>query len=132
MALVQKLTGKSRSNVNDQSSKKSASNISASINYGSMTINNNIIKQEQDVCDDNDRSTSVVTIEENCRTGGVQGSVNQSNNLFFGELPLFTPNSTDFFSSPRPLNRYLDSPYGIMGSLISPAGLEFMKGLPEY
>ncbi|KAJ7954108.1 VQ motif-containing protein [Quillaja saponaria] len=115
MALVQKLTGMSRSNVN-QSSKKSPS--------PSASINNIIVKQEQVVCDDNN-----LTIEESSRTGGARF---QMTCQFFEDLRLFTPNSREFFCSPRPVFRFSDSPYGNMGSLISPSGLEFMKGLPEY
>ncbi|KAK7390871.1 hypothetical protein VNO78_19028 [Psophocarpus tetragonolobus] len=49
------------------------------------------------------------------------------------DIPLFTPNSSDFFcSSLSSVYKYSDSPYGVLGSLISPSALEFIKELPEY
>ncbi|KAF1869140.1 hypothetical protein Lal_00048421 [Lupinus albus] len=50
----------------------------------------------------------------------------------FSDMPLFTPNSSDFSFSSRPVYEYSDSPFGVLGSLLSPTGLEFMKELPEY
>ncbi|CAL0307974.1 unnamed protein product [Lupinus luteus] len=57
---------------------------------------------------------------------------NYSNILGFSDMPLFTQNSPDFPFSSRSVYKYADSPYGILGSLLSPNGLEFMKELPEY
>ncbi|TKY69348.1 VQ motif-containing protein 8 [Spatholobus suberectus] len=44
-------------------------------------------------------------------------------NLGFSDVPIFTPNT---------VYKYADSPFGFLGTLLSPSGLEFMKELPEY
>ncbi|OMO89738.1 VQ motif-containing protein [Corchorus capsularis] len=119
MALVQKLTGLSRSDneVNDSAPSKPT--------------------------EDNDSSSALT--EDNGSSGGVdvnnKVAQTQSTNIittppvpFFGDVPLFTPNSADFFCSPRPVYKFADN--SIMspglGNLNSPSLLEFMKGLPDY
>ncbi|OMP07091.1 VQ motif-containing protein [Corchorus olitorius] len=122
MALVQKLTGLSRSDneVNDSAPSKPT--------------------------EDNDSSSALT--EDNGSSGGVDvnnkpqtRTQTQTTNImstppvpFFADVPLFTPNSADFFCSPRPVYKFADN--SIMspglGNLNSPSLLEFMKGLPDY
>lgn len=57
--------------------------------------------------------------------------------LYLADIPLFTPNSTDFLCSPRPLFRYSDmaspSPNMTNISMPSPSFLDLIEGgLPEY
>ncbi|XP_027367734.1 VQ motif-containing protein 8, chloroplastic-like [Abrus precatorius] len=115
MALVQRLTGMSRTN----DVKEASENFGSSLSDGS---NNN----------SNETSSALRRGDETCIEGGANVQYNSSN-LDFVDMPLFTPSSSDFFcSSARSVYKYSDSPYGILGTLISPSGLEFMKELPEY
>lgn len=51
----------------------------------------------------------------------------------YADIPLFTPNSSDFLSPySRSVYKHSDSLFGMLGTLISPSGLEFIKELPEY
>ncbi|XP_004497082.1 VQ motif-containing protein 8, chloroplastic [Cicer arietinum] len=133
MALVQRLTGMSH---NDQ---EVSENFESSLSDGS---NSNFKHDEkmwmqQDHVSDGDETTSktnsVLRRGENCDKGGVN-NVDQYNpsNVNFADMPLFTPTSYDFFCSSKPVYQFSDSPFGILGSLISPAGLGFIKELPEY
>ena len=56
------------------------------------------------------------------------------NNPYFADIPLFTPNSANFFCSPWPVYRYPDSAFVSpnIGNLMSPSVLEFLKGLPDH
>uniref|UniRef100_A0A5B7CB42 VQ domain-containing protein n=1 Tax=Davidia involucrata TaxID=16924 RepID=A0A5B7CB42_DAVIN len=75
-----------------------------------------------------DNESSSVLTDENCcgdfkeSSSSVSPIFNINPNPYFADMPLFTPNSNDFFCSPRHLFRY---PSPNMGNLI-------MKGLPEY
>lgn len=111
MALVQKLTGMSRSD--DEASPKATK--SGDENKGSKAV----------VSDDNE-SSSVVT-EENCCSGGVvEGQVNscfappifeppppppppQLANSYLTNIPVYRPNSTEFLCSNQPFFNYDDS-----------------------
>ncbi|XP_020237638.1 VQ motif-containing protein 8, chloroplastic [Cajanus cajan] len=118
MALVQRLTG--RSSTNDDVSTTSLPQ-EASENFGSSLSdgsNNN----------SNNETSSALRRGEYDSTN-VQRS---PSHLDFVDMPLFTPNSSDFFCSSRSMFKYSDSPYGVLGSLISPSALEFIKELPEY
>ncbi|KAK8691513.1 hypothetical protein V6N13_075023 [Hibiscus sabdariffa] len=103
MALVQRLTGLSRSHpetatlreVNRQEDNETSSGITDDQNGGSGTTT---------------RIESATAM-----------------NPFLADMPLFTPSSTDLFCSPRLLHKY-----GDMATLNSPTLLEFMKGLPDY
>ncbi|XP_017699730.3 VQ motif-containing protein 8, chloroplastic-like [Phoenix dactylifera] len=58
-------------------------------------------------------------------------------NPFLSEIPLFTPNSSDFFCPPRSFYRYPESAVFSpsipnMGGAISPSMMEAMKAFPEY
>ncbi|XP_010265117.1 PREDICTED: VQ motif-containing protein 8, chloroplastic [Nelumbo nucifera] len=132
MALVQKLTGLSRSEDQSvQSHQDTAGQVSSS-----KTNNNNIKPGGHD-----DTESSSVVTDENCVGGGdVQVSsssispVSEAPQSYFSDIPLFTPNAAELFCAPRPLYRYPDTvltPSNI-GSSISPSPLEVMKGLQEY
>jgi hypothetical protein len=90
-----------------------------------------------------DIESSSISTEENCHgaaaaAGGVDIVVSPflkpPNAPYFADVPLFTPTSSDFFFSPRPVFRCPDSVFASpkMGNPISPSVLEFIKGLPEY
>lgn len=117
MALVQKLTGQSRSKDEDQTQKS----------------------HDKPVGHDDNDSCSALT-DEKCGGGDVKSSssslspIQNQTNPYFADIPLFTPNSNNFFCSPRPVYRYPDSAFVSpnMGNSMSPSVLEFIKGLPEY
>ncbi|XP_023007145.1 VQ motif-containing protein 20-like [Cucurbita maxima] len=110
MALVQKLTGMSRS---DEEASPKATKSGDENNKGSKVV----------VSDDNE-SSSVVT-EENCCSGGVvEGQVNscfappifeppppppQLANSYLTNIPVYRPNSTEFLCSNQPFFNYDDS-----------------------
>lgn len=144
MALVQKLTGLSRPDCDDDGS--------------NGVDDSSLLDQEESgnrkimvgLSHDNDNDSSSVLTDEN--NGGGNSDIGNSNNIgggaatgsnnsmlnlsnsYFGDVPLFTPNGTDFFCSPRPVYRFPDTIYASpnMASSLSPSFLEFMKGLPEY
>ncbi|GMJ04753.1 PIGMENT DEFECTIVE 337 [Hibiscus trionum] len=121
MALVQSLTGLSRSDhevnqntapvlpsvspprknhrVNRQEHNQTSSGITDVVLVGDVNNNNNSI------CSSYVPTTTVSDM-----------------NLFFADMPLFTPTSTDFFCSPRSVHKF-----GEMGTLNSPTLLESMK-----
>jgi len=131
MALVQSLTGMSTTNQVLPRQLETSENFESSLSDGSndngdeTTSTSSVIKREYN-------------IDENCDKGGVNSNVDDkhspSNLMTFADMPLFTPTSHDFFCSPssRPVYKFSDSPYGILGSLISPSGLGFIQDLPEY
>nr|POE76082.1 vq motif-containing protein 8, chloroplastic [Quercus suber] len=128
MALVQKLTGMSQPNDDDQT-QKSEKRLSAKGN------DRKVIKPFGH--DDRNDSSSALT-EENCgdvkaRSSSLSPIFNQTN-PYFADIPLFTPSSNNFFCSPRPVYRYPDSAFVSpnIGNSMSPSVLEFIKGLPEY
>lgn len=61
-----------------------------------------------------DTTSSSVITEENCVGGDLQGSssvvspIFHPPNPFFSEIPLFTPNSPEFYSAQRAFYRYTD------------------------
>ncbi|XVF02234.1 hypothetical protein REPUB_Repub04eG0158400 [Reevesia pubescens] len=134
MALVQKLTGFSRSDdgVNNKTAPSESQKNKAKDN--SIAADN---RQE-----DND-SSSALTVEngglaiagadDNNFTSNVPTTISPTN-PFFADIPFFTPNSTDFFCSPRPVYKFADNTIVCpnLGNLNSPSLLEFMKGLPDY
>lgn len=127
MALVQKLTGLSRSEdsaVQLESQEKGQASSLERNNEGSNKIKGGGY--------DNSGSSSVVT-KENCRGGRVDIQVNSSSisPVFdplnpFSDIPLFTPNSTDFFCSPGSFYKYSDSVF------TPPSVLGILKGFSEY
>ncbi|KAJ0038635.1 hypothetical protein Pint_21971 [Pistacia integerrima] len=112
MALVQKLTGLSSSGRrdDDQEQKEAADNNNKNPNLG-----HNETEKRVD-------SSSV----------SVSPVMNAPRNPFLADIPLFTPNSTDFFCSPRPMYRFSDYTSPSMNNPISPSVFEFIKELPEY
>jgi hypothetical protein len=144
MALVQKLTGVSRPNEDEATAQPdhhhhhhhphNSDKISLSMEGG----NDRHMKPVSH--DDNDSSSALT--DENCGGGKASSSsllptLNQNQNQtnqYFADMPLFTPNSSSFFCSPRPVYRYPDSSYASpnVGNSMSPSVFEFLKGLPEY
>ncbi|KAJ4972552.1 hypothetical protein NE237_005726 [Protea cynaroides] len=138
MALVQKLTGLSRSDDRPEQPQLLKEN--------NNNNNNNNTRPSVAATHEDTESSSVVT-DENCGGGGSGGRgeiqvssfsvsppIYEPSNPFFSEIPLFTPNSAEFFCSPRTFYRYPDSVLtpSNMGSSISPSVLEVMKGFHEY
>ena len=146
MALVQKLTGFSRSDeVNETAPSRSRKNSNKPKDDSFITLAAGNRQEDND-------SSSALTDENGSfgRSDGF-GHVNNNNNnnvssssvptntisaqnAFFADLPLFTPNSSDFFCSPRPVYKFADNTImsPSLGNLNSPSLLEFMKGLPDY
>ncbi|XVE84862.1 hypothetical protein DITRI_Ditri17bG0046500 [Diplodiscus trichospermus] len=136
MALVQKLTGFSRSDEvyetnPSRSFRKEAKHNSFPSLEGDISMTLAANRHE-----DNDSSSALT--DENGGFGVAGGDVNNDSssfvsttisptNPFLADIPLFTPNSTDLFCSPRPVYKFAD-----MGNLNSPSLLEFMKGLTDY
>ncbi|CAL0320797.1 unnamed protein product [Lupinus luteus] len=124
MALVQRLTGMSSSNQNITHQPNQEP-------YDGSKYDNISIKQQSasEICvkREDDDDDSLVKWDSN-----VDQSSSPSNILRFADMPFYTPNSSDFFCTSRSTFKCSDHPYGILGSLISPSGLDFMKELPEY
>ncbi|KAG6764201.1 hypothetical protein POTOM_031660 [Populus tomentosa] len=128
MALVQKLTGFSRSINHGLDSK------------GLKSVEGN--NHERKHVGRDDIEPSSISTEETCHwaaAGGVETVMSPIlqalNTPCFSDVPLFTPTSADLFFSPRPVFRCPVSVFistSQMGNPISPSVLEFMKGLPEY
>ncbi|XLR01885.1 hypothetical protein S83_068083 [Arachis hypogaea] len=139
MALVQRLTGMSSSNSNNEASENfgsslsDVSNNSSGIKQQQMNETSSALRRDNDIIhEDNDDDYG-----DNKKPGASihQYSPNTTSLMNFADMPLFTPNSSsDIFCSSRSLLfKHSDSsPYGILGNLISPSGLEFIKELPEY
>ncbi|XP_057443571.1 VQ motif-containing protein 8, chloroplastic-like [Lotus japonicus] len=122
MALVQSLTGMAPRSNHQQEIFEDYRN---SGSFLSEESNSSSIKKEHGSCA-GDETSSVLKGSETC----VKEEPFVLSNLFsFADMPLFTPNFSD---STRSVFKYSESPYGILGSLLSPSGLEFMKELPEY
>ncbi|CAK9168703.1 unnamed protein product [Ilex paraguariensis] len=140
MSLVQKLTGLSRSE--DETAQGDDHH---------HQKNNHQPKRSYDMkpplSRDENESSSDITDEKYCV--GVGGKADgreentsstspifkfpSNNNSFLADIPLFTPNSSDFFSSPRPNFRFLETNISPNWSnMIPPSFLEVMKDLPEY
>ncbi|XWS34979.1 hypothetical protein CRYUN_Cryun21dG0084300 [Craigia yunnanensis] len=143
MALVQKLTGFSRSDeVNETAPSRPRKNKTKDNSFSSLEGNINM-KLADNGQEDND-SFSALT-DENGGFGVAGGDVNNVSssyvpttvsptNPFFADIPLFTPNSTNFFCSLRPVYNFADNAIvsPTLDNLNSPSLLEFMKGLPDY
>ncbi|XP_027098308.2 VQ motif-containing protein 8, chloroplastic-like [Coffea arabica] len=124
MALVQKLTGFSRSEeqIVEAESKRDDQTITISQEDNDSSSVTSDDKYEGDNASD--------VIKE---SSSAVSPVNKGLNPYLTDIPLFTPNS-NLFSSPQPVFRYPDVVFtspNIVSSL-SPSFVEFMKGLPEY
>ncbi|OIW12932.1 hypothetical protein TanjilG_15852 [Lupinus angustifolius] len=123
MALVQSLTGMS-------SSKEKVPHQPDQKAYEESKYNNNSSKEggsETEICVKKEDYDETLV-----KWGANVENSSPSNIMRFADMPLCTPNSSHFFCSSRSVFKCSDNPYGILGSLISPSGLEFMKELPEY
>ncbi|KAJ4713404.1 putative VQ motif-containing protein [Melia azedarach] len=133
MALVQKLTGLSRSN--DDKAGENANGSSEEENKNGKIVGN----------DDNE-SSSVITTDENCGGNIGDGQVNSCfvpppifeppNPFLTSNIPLFTPNSADFLCSNQPFYNYatdslLFSP-NIRGSISQTSAPEGMNDFREF
>lgn len=96
----------------EEANNNTTTSSSSSLTTSSAAANNNNV-------DDDD-----IIIADKFNHGGYYGA----------DVPLFTPNFSDFLSPSRSLLKYSEnsSPFGILGSLISPSALEFIHDLPEY
>ncbi|CAH1431313.1 unnamed protein product [Lactuca virosa] len=116
MALVQKLTGHSGSK--DQESRPKT------------------LKKDGYNRKDNEFSNdSGVTQEKSTIMKAKSPMFNAPLNPYMADIPLFTPSSSDYFCSPRPLFRFTDmvSSSPNISTSLSPSSLvELMKILPEY
>ncbi|KAK8579475.1 hypothetical protein V6N13_142683 [Hibiscus sabdariffa] len=113
MALVQRLTGLSRSDPEAETATLRPRKNRQEDNETSSGITD----------DQNGVCGVVVAVGDVAKTTTTESAMNP----FLADMPLFTPSSTDFFCSPRPLHKF-----GDMATLNSPTLLEFMKGLPDY
>ncbi|KAL3529276.1 hypothetical protein ACH5RR_008598 [Cinchona calisaya] len=148
MALVQKLTGLSRSD-EDQINNLLPPQTKVKQNHDHDLINDN---NKSVMINDDDESTSVVTdeIENNASSNTTLGeNMAQVNSSFvpppppvfdppnpcFNNIPVFNPNSsTDFWCTSQPFYNYSDSFFcmpNIRSSLPSP-NVEGMKELPDF
>ncbi|CAI9296773.1 VQ motif-containing protein 8, chloroplastic [Lactuca sativa] len=116
MALVQKLTGHSGSKDQERRSKT--------------------VKKDGYDRKDNEISNDFgVTHEKSTIMKAKSPMFNAPLNPYMADIPLFTPNSSDYFCSPRPLFRFTDmvSSSPNISTSLSPSSLvELMKILPEY
>ncbi|KAF5197046.1 Vq motif-containing protein [Thalictrum thalictroides] len=138
MALVQKLTGLSHS---DDDKTAQGNN---DVRRGSCLEDTGKRKNNVKAVGHDDTTSSSVITDENCGGGGITDvhQVNSSSvspafdppNPYLSDIPLFTPNSSDFFCSTRPFYRYPDHMFSSpnMNTAISPAMLEVLKSYPDY
>ena len=151
MALVQKLTGVSRPNDDEPTAQPDHHHHHHQPHKSdikSLSLEGGNDRNVKPVSHDDNDSSSALT-DENCGGGSGSGGKGSSSSLFspnlnqnqnqtnqyFADIPLFTPNSSSFFCSPRPVYRYPDSStYASpnVGNSMSPSVFEFLKGLPEY
>ncbi|KAF5468584.1 hypothetical protein F2P56_012727 [Juglans regia] len=137
MALVQKLTGVSSSQSGDNISKNKTT--SALLDMEGNECNLMPVSGQ----DDSESTTSALANENFGGGADLKSSSSSINdmspiqnltNQYSANTPLFTPNTTSFVCSPRPVFREPDSAYVLpnMGNSMSPSVFEFMKGLSEY
>lgn len=118
MALVQKLTGHPGSKDRDQEQQHKET-----------------LKQDgHDRNDDKFSNDSGVTREKD-KTMKAKSPMFNVPNTYMKDIPLFTPNSNDYFCSPRRFFRFSDvlSSSPNLNTSLSPGSIvEILKGLPEY
>ncbi|KAE8653773.1 Detected protein of unknown function [Hibiscus syriacus] len=114
MTLVQRLTGLSRPD-------RELDENTAPVVLATRPRKNDKVNRQED------NETSSWITDENGGSYVPTTTTVSGMNPFFADMPLFTPSSTDFFCSPRPVHMF-----GDMGTLNSPTLLEFLKGLPDY
>ncbi|XP_027362739.1 VQ motif-containing protein 8, chloroplastic-like [Abrus precatorius] len=127
MALVQRLTGITHSNQDDNLNPQ----FDASENYEPFLFDrskpNISVKaqaKEQNVSCAGDKTNSALRESDDEICVKQEPFVQHSYcNLGFADVPLFTPTS---------VYKYSDTPFGFLGSLLSPSGLEVLRELPEY
>ncbi|KAK7269774.1 hypothetical protein RIF29_22509 [Crotalaria pallida] len=146
MALVQRLTGMSTSSKENIPQQQQQQHQEVSENFGSSTFSDGSYNTTSTITQGASETTCVNNKREDyddaaCVNNKWDVVANVENGMspnfmrFVADMPLFTPNSSSDFFSPSTRSttfKCSDNPYGILGSLISPSGLEFMKELPEY
>ncbi|KAJ7975132.1 putative VQ motif-containing protein [Quillaja saponaria] len=150
MALVQKLTGLSRSDEDDDNNnsknkppKPKSKAETANVMSGDKVSTEN----GKMVGNEDNESSSVVTDENNCSSiYSGDGQVNScfmtppifeppTSNLYMTNIPVFTPSSADFLCSNQQFLNYTDSlffSHNMRTSVSSSASLEGMNDLREY
>ncbi|XP_070014081.1 VQ motif-containing protein 8, chloroplastic-like [Nicotiana sylvestris] len=113
MALVQKLTGHSRS---------SAANEKAETVDQSEKKDNQILTYEEYNCEENENDESFSVEMDKNKSSSSTSPIYKFSNPYLADIPLFTPNSTNLFCSPQQN----------MGSSLSPTLMNLLKGISEY
>lgn len=113
MALVQKLTGHSRS---------SAANEKAETVDQSGKKDNQILTYEENNSEENEIEDSFSVEMDKNKSSSSTSPIYKFSNPYLADFPLFTPNSTNLFSSPQQN----------MGSSLSPTLMNLLKGISEY
>ncbi|ERN03981.1 hypothetical protein AMTRI_Chr13g85580 [Amborella trichopoda] len=138
MALVQRLTGLSRSKQENET--PGDASVTTSLTTTASTSSSQAASTGNSLC----QAMGDVNSSERCKgfvpnTSSFRFSqANENENQSGFDSPLFTPNSTDFFCSPRQFYRFSDNLYSPpkfspnLGSSISPTVLEVIKAFPEY
>lgn len=128
MALVQKLTGLSRSEGGEKTVKSESESLK----------DEDPFSEDKDCCVKNvgfgDNETSSVLNDERFvgevkQDSSAVSPMYKVSNTYLVDSPLFTPNSNEFFCSSRP-NSLFQSPS--MATSISPSFMDYMKAFPEY
>ncbi|OVA01502.1 VQ [Macleaya cordata] len=142
MALVQKLTGLSHSEDHQPAQHNSLESkpppSSSERNIHNNNKNNNVRATGHD-----DTTSSSVVTDENCGGIGSDTQVSSSSvspvmdpisNPYITDIPVFTPNSLDFFYSSRPFYRFPNSiiPFPNMGNSISHSSSEVTERSQDY
>lgn len=135
MALVQKLTGQSRSD-DDQAPKVKSEKANKVVDEAKQSVK--VIRS------DNDSSSSVITEENYGSIGDGQGQVPscflppifEPPNPYMANIPVFTPNSADFLCTSQPFYNYTDplffTPPNLRTSVPSSTTLEGINEFREY
>ncbi|KAL6007489.1 hypothetical protein ACLOJK_032987 [Asimina triloba] len=140
MALVQKLTGLSRSDEDPPALHPQGQEAGTILSEGSNGNGARMRGREDAAAAAAVASSSILT-DENCSVGDVQMSsaspiappFDPAVNPFFSDVPLFTPNSSELFCSSRPMYRYPDPVFSPSNmSSISPSMMEVLKAFPDY
>ncbi|KAK4263807.1 hypothetical protein QN277_029178 [Acacia crassicarpa] len=137
MSFVQKLTGMPRSGDKDVtvSGAGTDNNLESSLSGESIISS---MKQEKNNEGQSNFNNEITSSSSAALLNNRYSSTYnyEAPDLNYTDIPLFTPNSSDFLISPYSrstvFKQSAESPFGILGNLISPSGLEFIKELPDY
>ncbi|RWW42283.1 hypothetical protein BHE74_00052187 [Ensete ventricosum] len=144
MALVQKLTGLSRSTGDDSSPSLPPAPPAANALRLHKDSNRAAVSASDDSSSSSENSSLGGDVHVTCSSLTSAGAISPiafeplpPPNPFFSEIPMFTPTSEDFICSSMPFYRYPDSSLlspsiPNMGSAISPPYTDAMKTYHEY